>query len=554
MILWMRLKNLALVEEAEIEFAPGYNVISGETGAGKSVIMGGVALLLGNRADRSAIRAGTDKCEIAAEFRVPDFASERIGKILADAGVTEEGESAETILIRRVISPSSTRNFINSVPVALPVLKALGELLIDVHAANENQSLFKSAEQLRALDRFAALKPLQNETAAAWRALEAAREKQRTLLESMPGAEETERMRREVGEITKAAPEVGEDTALSARHALAANARTIVAIDSRTAAALTEGEDSLFDHITTIRRSLAELEKYDQERAELFVSQLDTVSETISDLSASLLDHAADVELDEGEFMAMEERMGTLQTLKRRYGPTLDDVLAHAEKLRAQIDLFDNAEQRRKEVDLFVSEQLAVYKKFCEKLSAARRKAADKLIAMLTDETVKLGFAQAEFRAELGPAEPGPNGTDRLTLFFSANPGVPPKPLKDVASSGEISRVMLAMKAVLAEADEIPVLIFDEIDTNIGGETAMRVGSEIAKLGHTKQVICISHLPQTVRLAEKHFLVSKSSENGSTLSRIEPLDAKGRLNELARMLGGGKAALGLAKDLLASNS
>jgi len=549
MLVWMKLKNLALVTEAEIEFAPGYNVISGETGAGKSVIMGGVSLLLGARADKSLIRTGTDRCEISGEFSVPDYARARIVAILENAGLdTETG--GESILIRRVVTPSSTRNFINSEPVALPVLKELGELLIDIHAANENQSLVKPAEQLRILDRFAGLAPILDRTAAAWNDLTECKSAQSEFLASMPSASEAAEYRKDAEMIRKANPEPGEDEALSKRHALAANARSVIEIASKVSAGLTEGEDSLFDRAAELRRVLNDLEKYDPAGAEEYVARMETVTDAISELSADLMDHASGVELDEAEFQAMEERMRLLQSLKRRFGPELEDVLARLADLEAKLQVFDNAELMRGEWEMRVAEKLSAFNACCTELSAARREAAGKLDGMLTKETVKLGFAQARFELDLSSAEPGPNGADRLQIMFSANPGVPLKPLKDVASSGEISRVMLAAKTVLAEADEIPVLVFDEIDANIGGETAVRVGEEIASLGRHKQVICISHLPQTVRLADRHFLVSKSTDGVETRSRIEVLDEAGRLKELSRMLGGGKAAETHARAML----
>lgn len=546
MLLWMKLKNLALVQEAEIEFAPGYNVISGETGAGKSVIMGGVSLLLGARADKSAIRTGTDKCEISAEFQIPAYASERIAQILDDAGL----EMEDSLLIRRVITPANTRNFINSTPVALPVLKALGELLIDIHAANENQSLIRPDEQLRTLDRFAALQEDLTTLRAAWDELKSAEQTQTDFLSSMPSASEAEDMRKDVTLIKKINPEPGEDSALASRHTVAANARSVIEIASQVSGGLTEGEDSLFDRIADLRRVLNDLDRYDPERAEGFINRMEEIADAVSELSSDLVDRAAEVELDESEFIAMEERMRALQSLKRKFGPEIEDVLQYQAELEEKLDVFDNAERMRCDLEKAVAEKKQAHLALCEKLSVKRQTAAKKLVEILTAETEKLGFAQAKFDMTFTTAEPGPNGADHLQILFSANPGIPLKPLKDVASSGEISRVMLAVKTVLAEADEIPVLVFDEIDANIGGETAMQVGAEIAKLGNRKQVICISHLPQVVRLAQKHFLVSKSTDGTETRSRIDALDDAGRVAELARMLGGGDAATQHAKSLL----
>ena len=547
MLLWMKLKNLALVSEAEIEFAPGFNVISGETGAGKSVIMGGVALLLGARADKSAIRTGTEKCEISAEFRIPGYARERIAQILNDADVEMEDDS---LLIRRVVTPSSTRNYVNSIPVALPVLRDLGNLLIDIHAADGNQSLTRPGEQLRILDRFAALNKEKQTVLSAWNGLTEAIRARDEFLQTMPSEREAEDLRKDLNLIDRAAPESGEDSALASRHAVAANARSIIGIASAVSTGLTDGDDSIFDRLADVRRVLADLEKYDPEFAEDCMNRMEEIADAISALSSDLVDHASRVELDEGEFQEMEERMRALQSLKRKFGPELDDVLAYAEEIRKKLDDFDNAEEMRRRHEKLVAEKEKEHLAACAVLTKQRSAAAGKLEKLLTQETEKLGFAQARFKLEISPAEPGPNGADKLQILFSANPGVPLKLLQDVASSGEICRVMLAVKTVLAEADEIPVLIFDEIDANIGGETAMRVGAEIASLGRNKQVICISHLPQVVRLAERHFLVAKSTDGVETRSRIGVLDDAQRVQELARMLGGGNAALKHAEALL----
>lgn len=554
MLLWMKLKNLALVAGAEIEFAPGYNVISGETGAGKSIIMGALSLLLGTRAEKSIIRAGTGKCEISAAFQLPDYAFPRICTILENAGIEpdsgDDEEDGRSLLLRRVITQTSSRNFINSQPVTLPLLRELGKLLIDMHAANENQSLLHASEQLRALDRFANLASLLEKTRLAWDSLKQIREEQSSFLETLPSPEETARMRKDAEEIEHAAPGEDEDQALASRHFLAASARSILEIASRVSSALTERENSLFDQAAGIRRDLAELEKYDPARAETFLAAMESAADAIARLSSDLIRYASDIDLDETEFTAMEERMRVLQTLKRRYGPTLADVKRHLETLREKIDTFDNVESTRKELQLKLENAEKTFQNTCSELSAAREKAAGLLMKLLRTETEKLGFEQAKFQWKITPAEPGPSGADRLQILFSANPGVPVRPLKDIASSGEIARVMLALKTVLAGADEIPVLVFDEIDANIGGETAGRVGREIAKLAGKKQVICISHLPQVVRFADRHFRVSKTSADGGTLSRIEVLDGSGRLKELVRMLGGDQGALEHAKALL----
>lgn len=348
MLKWMRLKNLALVEEADMEFGPGFNVISGETGAGKSVIMGGVSLLLGGRADKSSIRIGADRCEISGEFELGNDSSEKIACILSAAGIDGwQDAGRKSILIRRTITQSSGRNFINESPVTLQVLKDIGDELVDIHAANEHHRLVRNNEQLAILDRFCHLENIIGEVVSAWSRLENLRKDQSEFLNSMPSGEEAVRLRRELLEIEKAAPQKNEDSELSAKHALASHSRFIIEASVKAAGMLSESENSITDRIAEVRRILFDMEKVDPENSAAFISRCEEISAMTADLASDLSTHAADVETDESEFAAMEERLRVLQTLKRRYGPTLDDVSAYLEKIRAELYAFDNAELTR---------------------------------------------------------------------------------------------------------------------------------------------------------------------------------------------------------------
>ena len=548
MLKWMHLENLALVEKADMEFGRGFNVISGETGAGKSVIMGGVALLLGDRADKSMIRIGAARCEISGEFQLSGLSLERVARVLDEAGIPP-GENG-SLLVRRVITASAGRNFINESPVMLQTLHRIGELLVDTHAAHDDQHLLKARNQLEMLDRFAKLGPFLDKTREIWDALSALRRERDSFASTMPSAEETARFRRDASEIEKADPKPGEDAELESRHAVAAHAKNIIELASGAANGLTECEDSIADRLGRIRRSLSDMEKYDPEHAGRFLEMLEEISHLVSELSSGLNSHASDVDVDEGAFHSMEERLRVLQTLKRRYGPTLEDVFTHLETIRARIDAYDNAEQHRVEFAKKEAALLEQLRSECVRLSAARKKAADAVASKTAAELRKLGFKKAEFSVTFSETAPGPDGADGIEFLFSANPGVPVMPLREVASSGELSRVMLAIKTVLAEVDAVPILIFDEIDANIGGETASKVGDEIASLARAKQILCISHLPQIASRAAVHFSVFKESRGDTTHTYMKRLDASGRAGEIARMLGGGRDALTLAEKML----
>ena len=549
MLNWLSVQNLAIVEEAEIEFGPSFNVITGETGAGKSVIMGALGLLLGNRADKSAIRTGSDHCEISAGFTLAPGALPKLRAFLAENSLVSADEP-DSILVRRVITHTSSRNFVNGAAVNLNVLRSIASAMVDVHAANENAAILDPANQLDVLDRFAGLQQDLDAVRRCWDHLSAVRREKDAFAASLPSPEEAARLRRDCEEIEHAGIRSGEDDELTARHDLAANSRSVIELASQVCGGLTDGEDSISQRFADCRRILRGLERIEPVKAEEFLNALDGAKDAVDELSSDLASFASEVEVDEQEFLEMEERMRLLQTMKRRYGPTLDDVLAHLERVRERVSAFDDAELRRVEFEKQEADAFRDYRAAAERLRKGRLAAAGKLEEALSKETRKLGFLKAAYRLEFSEAKDGPLGADAVTFLFSANPGVPMIPLRDVASSGEVARVMLAVKTVLATVDEIPILVFDEIDANIGGETACRVGEELALLGRFKQIISISHLAQVAVCADMHFRVAKHVSNGRTLSCIRKLDDAARVKEIARMLGGGDSASAHAEDML----
>lgn len=548
MLKWLHIRNLALVEEADLELSPGFNAITGETGAGKSVLMGSVALLLGGRFDKSSIRQGTDRCEISGQFELTPDELKEISLILDETGMEPCEENQ--LLIRRVFTQSGGRIFLNSSPATAQILRRIGELLADVHNAEDAIGLLKGSAQLKALDRFAQLEPLLEECAAAWNEKKRVIREKEEFLAAMPSESDAEILRREIHEIELQNPEEGEDAKLEALHSAASNSKLILETASAAEAALNESDDSLMDRVGLIRRMLRPLESTDPEYAEIFLQKCDELSSLISDLTDSIRSRAESVELDEREFAALEERMRILQTLKRKYGPELGDVLAHLAESRRRLEIFENSAQEREKLEAKEAAAESKYNDIAAKLSALRKKAAEKLSRTLKKEIIKLGFKKADFGIAFSTCEAGPGGADRIEFLFSANPGVPVKPLRDVASSGELSRVMLAVKTVLAETDHIGTIIFDEIDANIGGETASVVANELNELGSRKQILCISHLAQVAARAMSHFAVEKRTAENSAVSMIHRLDPSGRVREIARMLGGGDAAEKHAEALL----
>ena len=549
MLNWLKIKNMALIESLDVEFGKGFNVITGETGAGKSILLATVALLLGERADKSVIRSGTERCELAAGITAGPGIHAALMEAFEQADIPFDPESGE-IQLRRVIAKSANRNYINDTPVTLQTLSIIGDLLVDIHAANEHQSLFNRGAQLAILDRFGKLGDLAGKCRMLCRELNALRQEQEKIFAELPSAIEAEHLKMIVEEIEKVSPETDEDEKLKVKHALAANSKTVLELTGRSAMTLCDSEEAVVDKLGEVYRDLLDLSRIDADKAEPLLTACDHIVEAVRDLSYEIENYGSNVELDEQGFRELEDRLSELQTLKRRYGPSLERVLGECEKAKERLMVYSDAEKlrcefRRKEEDL-----AARLKTEAQKLSAERKKTAGLFCRQVKEKLKVLGFLQAELDIAFSETAPSERGMDRVEFLFSANPGENVQPLRNVASSGEISRVMLALKTVLADADTIPVLIFDEIDVNIGGETANRVGRELLNLAANRQILCISHLAQVAACGEKHYAVVKKVDSGRTVSTIKALDKEGRVEEITRMLGASKAARTHAKELL----
>lgn len=549
MLEWVKIKNLALISEAEIEFNRGFNVVTGETGAGKSVLLGTVALLLGDRADKGVIRGGEERCELAAGISLPGYLPEEFFQLLDDSGI-EMDRQANYLELKRIITPQKTRNFINDTPVSLQTLKAAGDYLIDVHGANEHQSLLQQSTQLRLLDRYGHHEELLAACNVICDALKDLRQRRDELFVNLPDGREAEQLESVIAEIEKVAPQPNEDQEVSERHRLAANSRQILELTGGAIGMLNEAENSAVDHLAEIYRTLMDLNRVDPEGTEVFLQECSQITEQLRDLAGNLETYSSKVDIDQEEFTRLEERLADLQRLKRRYGPLLEDVFNARDEANTKLQALSNSEKLRAELE---EEEHLLLKKLrlaAEKLSEHRHKAATQLTKDITAKLQTLGFLKCKLDIAFAIIEPGRGGMDKIDFIFAPNPGEPAQPLRNIASSGEISRVMLALKTVLAEADDIPILVFDEIDANIGGETAVKVGGELCKLASHRQILCISHLPQVAAQGETHFLVSKSVTDGRTSTAITRLSEAERETEIARMLGGGAAALTHAIEML----
>ncbi len=531
----LRIKNLALVEDLEWELGPGFTAITGETGAGKSIIIGALKLLLGERADKSLIRTGAEACTVEAIFAGDDFAE--LNRRLEEAGV--EPSAGELIVKRTFSLGGNSRHFVNGSPTTLALLKTIGDELVDLHGPHDHQSLLAPERQLALLDGFAHAEAPRRACEDAFRRWQSLRAEEETLRGAGAVREqEVELLRHQVQEITTARLEPNEEEEIHDRYRRASNSRRLVELATAISRQLSEVDNSVLNQLGETQRLLRELEKIDPSLTESAGAHAAAVIE-LTEIARTLDRYAENLELDPAQLAELEQRVTLLETLKRKYGGSIPEVIAFgeqaAERMR-QIEGRDGELER-------LAREVAEAKKTADRAAAALRKvrqgAAPKLAKNIRQQLVDLGFRQAEFEAELTAFEtPRSSGTESVELLFSPNPGEPLKPLRTVASSGEISRVMLAIKSALALQDAIPLLVFDEIDANVGGEIANAVGAKMRALASRHQVLCITHLPQVAAAAANHFVVTKEVSGGRTFSGLREVKGKARQEEIARMLGG----------------
>ena len=544
----LRIRNLALVEDLEWRLAPGFTAITGETGAGKSIIIGALQLLLGERADKSLIRTGADICAVEAVFEGLEL--EKLNPQLSDAGV--EVCDGELILKRSFSAAGANRQFINGSPTTLAVLKNLGDELVDLHGPHDHQSLLSPDKQLALLDGFAHAEELLREFEERFRAFQSLRTEHAALSTAESAREqEIDLLRHQVNEITSAKLSANEEEEISARYKLAANSKRLIELAGSIARRLADADDAVLSQLAESQRLLRELEKIDPSTGTLAEAHAASVVE-LSEIARSLSHYAEQLDLDPAQLAALEERVSLFETLKRKYGGSIAEVISFGERAAEHLR---KIEGRDAELDRLNKEIEAVrsdVERIGHALHKLRAKAAPKLSENIRANLRDLGFRQSEFEAKVTALEEArATGFDAVELLFSPNPGEPLKPLRTIASSGEISRLMLAIKSSLAAQDAIPLLVFDEIDANVGGEIANAVGEKMRNLAAEHQVLCITHLPQVAAAAGAHFVVTKEVTGGRTFSRLEEVKGKARQEEIARMLGGkSDSALKHAASLL----
>ncbi len=553
MLTTLRIKNLALVADLTLELRPGCNVITGETGAGKSIIIGALNLVLGERADRTLLRSGAESCAVEAVFVVAQL-TKALSPLLEEHGL-EPCEEDQLVLKRVFTAAGANRQFVNGSPATLAALAAIGELLVDMHGPHDHQSLLHPAKQLAILDAFGGLSAQVTTVAELVRrraALET--EKAELIVDEQTYAQQLDLLRHQVREISGAQLRPGEEAEVEAEHHRGSNAARLLELAQAACTALDGDEASLLNQLGALGRRLQELQRVDP-AARVFAETHEHAVSSLRELHADLSRYADRVDLDPARLAQLEERLNLIHSLKRKYGATLAEVIAFGDALKARLHSLEQRDVEVARLNAALAKLDVELARAGRELTGARRKVIPRLTKAVTRQLQDLGFQQSEVGVALTAADSvaGLKASvfDTVEFQFAPNPGEPARPLRAIASSGELARVMLALKTVLAAQDEIPVLVFDEVDANVGGETANAVGDKMRQIARARQVLCITHLAPVAAAADTHFVVTKQLRDGRTTSDIQPLSAKQRVDELARMLGGqGEAARKHAEALL----
>lgn len=566
MLTTLRIKNLALVADLTLELQPGCNVITGETGAGKSILIGALNLVLGERADRTLIRSGSDSCSVEAVFDVSAPTGSRSTlkrelQLFLDENGLEPCEENQLVLKRVFTSAGANRQFVNGSPTTLAALASIGEWLVDIHGPHEHQSLLHAAKQLAILDAFGGLRDEREAFGELVRRRAVVEgEKAALIVDEKTYAQQLDLLRFQVNEITSARLQPGEDGQIEQEHQRASNAAKLLQLSQAALDLLAENENSLLTQAGVVGRTLQELQRIDPGAAEILSQQEQAVS-ALRELQDGLSHYVDKVDVNPERLQELEERLNLLQSFKRKYGATLAEVIAFGDEAEQKLRSLEQRDEELARLNGELAKLDAELLRVGKDLSAKRKKIIPQLGKAVSKQLADLGFKQSKFDVAMTTdSSVGDEGTslkreknqslltsaptvrttgfDTVEFQFAPNPGEPAKPLRAIASSGELARVMLALKTVLAAEDEIPVLVFDEVDANVGGETANTVGEKMRQIADKRQVLCITHLPQVAAAGTAHYVVTKQVKDGRTISEISLLNKKERVAELTRMLGG----------------
>ena len=540
MLLELQVKNLALIEQAQVEFGEGLNILTGETGAGKSIIIGSVNMALGGKASKDSIRQGADSAYIELLFSVGGDAQREALKAM-EIFPSED----ETLIISRKILPTRSVSKINDETVTTAKLRQVTALLMDIHGQHEHQSLMDIHKHLEILDAYGKGK------IASWKEkIRREYQEYRKLKEKLSSMEtgqedrlrEADFCRFEIENIEEAALKEGEEEELTSRYRKLSHMQRIMEALS-SAYEVLEG-----DSLGRAVRDVDQVAGFDEDLSPIRDQLLD-LEALSNELERSIQEYMDGCQFEESEFRQIEERLDVIRGLQAKYGPTIAQVFKVLEEKKKRLEELENYDEIREELKRKLSEAEKVLAGDCEQLSAIRNAAGKILAEKIKESLIDLNFLEVEFVMEFRRLDHYTiEGFDEAEFLISTNPGQPVRPLKAVASGGELSRIMLAIKTVLADTDEIPTLIFDEIDTGISGRTAQKVSEKLKEISRTHQVICITHLPQIASMADSHFEIAKSIKGKETVTNIRRLGREESIDELARLLGGAEITEAVRKN------
>ena len=540
MLLELHVKNLALIEKADVEFGEGLNILTGETGAGKSIIIGSVTMALGGKAPKGSIRPGADYAYIELVFSVTGEEKRKALREL-DVEPTEDG----LVIISRKLTSARSISRINDETVTMARLSQITGLLLDIHGQHEHQSLLYKSKHLEILDAYvkAATQPVKQTIADRYRIYRSLEEKLRGFdLDAESRIREADFLRFEIEEIETSALKEGEEEELTSVYRRYSHSRRIAECLGAAYEAV-EG-----DWLARALKEVEQASEYDESLGGVR-DQLYDADSILRDAGREMSAYLDSMEMDEETFRKTEERLDLIHNLQAKYGPTVEAIFQKLEQKKKRLGELEDYDAHKKRMEQELEECRNGLEKLCTQLTGIRKKASRTLVKKIRQGLVDLNFLDVEFDMEFEKLDHfTPSGWDGAQFLISTNPGQPMRPLMDVASGGELSRIMLAIKTVLADSDGIPTLIFDEIDTGISGRTAQKVSEKLMLIARSHQVICITHLPQIAAMADSHFEIAKSASQGRTITTIRLLDRQASVEELARLLGGARITEAVLKN------
>ncbi|MDW8109087.1 MAG: DNA repair protein RecN [Candidatus Kryptonium sp.] len=557
-------KNYALIEEIQVEFKSGLNIITGETGAGKSILIDALGLILGERASSEVVRKGADKTVVEGVFYVGG--NKKIKRILEENGI----EFSDDLILRREVSvKGQSRCFANDTPISLAVMKEIGNHLVDLHGQHEHQSLLRIETHIELLDDFGGLLGMVEEFRKEihklenlYKQLDELKQKEKLL------KEKRELYEFQLKEIETVNPQIGEIEELESELKLLENAEKLYEATAQIYSLLYGSEKSVHDLMVVVRNQLEDLSTIDK-RFQSYVEEARSAQAIIDEITNFIQNYNSRIEFNPERLEFIRERLHALNRLKKKYGGDIEKVIEYRDKIKQEIELAENFEEEISKLEKKINEQIKVCSEIAERLSSKRREVAEIVSEAIVGVLAELGIENARFEVKIEnrPKKSGrcyvklgdecyettSRGIDFVEFFISTNIGEDPKPLVKVASGGEVSRIMLALKSVLAKSERLPLLVFDEIDTGISGRIAQKVGQSLKNLSKYHQIITITHLPQIASLADTHFVAEKVIQDGRAVTKIRELGIEERIREIAKLMSGEEitqASIESAKELM----